>query len=246
MNMDYQAGDAHQEKLDADAVCIQCGTVNAEGTLLCKVCGNNLRDQRVRRLASDQALESAGAGPRRRVWASAVFFVLAVALIISTLFNQEMIVSWLMDVQAGTRLGPSDLWNGAPSTSLNELAESLESTFPTEELALQARDTPSPGTSMSGMYAVFSGEQFVGAANIRETGNTLHLVAVLNGGEQLRGLATLQGDYYVMVPESGGLDSGRRIIAIQGVASPVAGGVVECVGDDSRSRYSCMAYRLPS
>lgn len=244
--MDYQAGEAHHEKLDADAVCIQCGTVNSEGTLLCKVCGNNLRDQRVRRLASDQALESASAGPRRRVWASAVFFVLAVGLIVSTLFNQEMIVRWLMDVQEGTRLGPSDLWNGNPSVSLDELLEVLEANYPTEEVALQARETPSPGASMSGRYAVFYGEQYVGAANVREAGNTLELVALLVSGDELRGLATLQGDYYVMVPESGGLESGRRIIAIQGVASPVAAGVLECVGDDSRSRYACMAYRLPS
>lgn len=244
--MDYQAGDAHQEKLDADAVCIQCGTVNSEGTLLCKVCGNNLRDQRVRRLASDQALESATAGPRRKVWASALLFVLAVALIISTLFNQDMIVSWLMDVQAGTHLGPADLWNGAPSTALDELADGLGAELPPEELALQTREAPSPGDSMSGKYVLFSNERYVGVANVRETGNSLQLVAVLGTGEELRGLATLQGDYYVMVPESGGIELGRRIIAVQGVASPVASGVVECVGDDSRSRYTCMAYRLPA
>ena len=244
--MDYQAGDAHQEKLDADAVCIQCGTVNAEGTLLCKVCGNNLRDQRVRRLASDQALESATSGPRRKVWASAVLFVLAVVLIISTLFNQQMIVSWLMDVQADTRLGPSDLWDGGPSAALNELADELSAEIPTEEQVLQALEAPSPGDSMSGKYVLFSDEQYVGVANVREVGNTLQLVAVLGSGEELRGLATLQGDYYVMVPESGGVDTGRRVIAVQGVLSPVASGVVECVGDDSRTRFSCMAYRLPS
>lgn len=44
--------DAHDvvEHLDADAVCELCGNVNPEGTLLCKQCGNNLRDQRSRRM----------------------------------------------------------------------------------------------------------------------------------------------------------------------------------------------------
>ena len=41
------------ERLDADAVCGSCGTVNPEDTLLCKSCGNNLRDQRQTRIAVD-------------------------------------------------------------------------------------------------------------------------------------------------------------------------------------------------
>ena len=39
------------ERVDADAVCARCGAVNPEDSLLCKVCGNFLRDLRGRRLA---------------------------------------------------------------------------------------------------------------------------------------------------------------------------------------------------
>ena len=44
------------EQIDADAVCQQCDRINDEGTLICKACGNNLRDQRNLRIAQ-------GAGP---------------------------------------------------------------------------------------------------------------------------------------------------------------------------------------
>ena len=92
------------ETLDADAVCAQCNTVNAEGTLLCKVCGTNLRDQRAIRLSADQALDLGNSGQRRRAWLSGILFVLAIGLIISTLINQELIVEWLID--AGRPSGP--------------------------------------------------------------------------------------------------------------------------------------------
>ena len=44
--MQGNSHDHHEavEHLDADAVCEPCGNVNPEGTLLCKTCGNNLRD----------------------------------------------------------------------------------------------------------------------------------------------------------------------------------------------------------
>jgi hypothetical protein len=52
------------EYIDADAVCEQCSTVNPAGTLLCKTCGNNLRDQRMRRLAADEGMEAVHASDR--------------------------------------------------------------------------------------------------------------------------------------------------------------------------------------
>ena len=50
MQVNPQDHHEHVEHLDADAVCEACDTVNPEGTLLCKTCGNNLRDQRARRM----------------------------------------------------------------------------------------------------------------------------------------------------------------------------------------------------
>ena len=48
----------YHEGIEADAVCAQCGSANPEGTLICKTCGNNLRDQRLMRIAADQILDA--------------------------------------------------------------------------------------------------------------------------------------------------------------------------------------------
>jgi len=48
----------YREGIEADAVCAQCGSANPEGTLICKTCGNNLRDQRMLRITADQLLDA--------------------------------------------------------------------------------------------------------------------------------------------------------------------------------------------
>ncbi len=246
MNINHQDDSHHPEKLDADAVCIQCGTVNDEGTLLCKACGNNLRDQRNRRMRTDQALELDQVGSKRRLWASSAAFILAVGLIISTLYNKEMIVNWLMDVNAGSERGPSDMWRGEHSETIDLLVADLELNLPTEDVALEARLNASDSSDLGGIYVLFVDDNFVGSANVLIDGEELFFGALLESGEELRGYATLQGNYYVMAPESGGMKRRRRRVAVRGVALLQGGGVVECMGDDTETRYSCLAYKLTS
>lgn len=244
MNIDNQGDAHHPEKLDADAVCIQCGTVNEEGTLLCKMCGNNLRDQRNRRMAADQVLEQERAGSRRRAWLSGIAFVLGVGLIISTLLNQDMIVNWLMDMNAPAEHQSTDMWQGPYSGRIDALLTELQDNLPTEDMALEARANPEGTDTLDGVYVLFDEDDFVGSANVRTDGDEVLFVALLGTDTELRGLATLQGDYYIMVPESGGMKSHRRVLPVEGVASLQEGGVIECVGDDMRTRYSCLAYKL--
>jgi hypothetical protein len=246
MNIENQGGEHHPDRLDADAVCIQCGTVNAEGTLLCKVCGNNLRDQRNRRMTSDQALEMDRGGPKRRSWASLLVFVLSVGLIVSTLFNQDIIVEWLMDVQGGIQGGPVDLWSGAPGDMLDVLMQDLVENPPTEEAAFAARANPSASGSLEGVYSLFSDDILVGSASVRVDGEAIYFAVLLAGGDQMRGMAKRQSDYYIVVPGGAALESRGDYISIQGVASPQGAGILECVGDDTRDRYGCLAYRLGS
>ena len=246
MNMEYQGGEHHPEKLDADAVCIQCGTVNVEGTLLCKVCGNNLRDQRARRMNTDQALELDHTGPRNRAWASAVLFILAVGLVFSTIYNKEMIVEWMMDVGVSDEKGPSSLWRGDYSGRIDDLLVELRANLPTEEVAFIAQENVVGAPTIDGIYVLFFEGEFVGSANVFFDGEELLVAALLESGEEIRGRATSQGNYYIMVPEKGGMETRNRIISIQGVASPQSPGIVECVGDEGRTRYSCMAYQLAS
>ena len=244
MNIDYQGGESHLEKLDADAVCIQCGTVNAEGTLLCKVCGNNLRDQRNRRLATDQVLELGPSSPKYRTWLSPIMFILAVGLILSTLYNQDMIVEWIMDSQVSGQSGVEAMWRGPEAETINALASDLEANAPTQEIADSARLNPLAAASLDGLYALFVDDLFVGSANVSQEGDDVYFAALLHTGDEVRGHATLQGNYYILVPNSGGLKERNRFNAIQGVASPQGNGIVECVGDNGRTRYSCLAYHL--
>jgi len=246
MNSDHQGGEHHVEKLDADAVCIECSTVNAEGTLLCKVCGNNLRDQRSRRLMSDQVLEAGPGEHPLKKWLSPVMFILAVGLIISTLYNQEAIVDWLVSTQSDAQRGPDQLWQGEGGRTIDQLTVDLQDRLPTEEEAFAARANPVAGGTLDGIYVLFDEDVFVGSANVLEDGDKLVFAVVLESGDQVRGQATLQGNHYIMTPSFGGVNLRNRIIPIQGVASPRGLGVLECVGDDSQFRYSCTAYRLGS
>ena len=242
MNMDHLGGEGHAEKLDADAVCIQCNTVNAEGTLLCKVCGNNLRDQRAQRLNADQELETGPRTPKLRSWLSPVFFLLSVTLILSTLYNQDMIIDWMIGLQSGKVTGPEALWQGEESTLMDALVDDLQANLPSEEDALEARDSYTASPRLDGMYVLFSEDVYVGAANVQTDDEGLYFAALLDSGEQLRGRANLQGNYYLLVPNSGAIQLRNRMNPIQGVASPVGNGTVECVGDDLRERFSCIAY----
>lgn len=244
MNSDYQGGEGQSEKLDADAVCIQCGTVNAEGTLLCKVCGNNLRDQRSRRMTTDQALETGETGLNIRNWLSPVMFLLAVTLILFTLFNQDAIVNWMVGVQSSEFEGPELLWLGNDSGELDELVDELRDNMPTEEQALAARDDPAVSDGLSGIYALFADGVYVGAANARFDDDGFYFSALLESGEQVRGRAISQGTHYIMVPDDGGVRSRNQMRPVRGVASPKGNGVIECVGDDSLDNYSCMAYAI--
>ena len=76
--------------LDADAVCGACGTVNPEGTLICKQCGNNLRDQRHQRMhAADAEIGVDTAQSRRRIIdiGLGVFGILVVAWAVINVLN---------------------------------------------------------------------------------------------------------------------------------------------------------------
>src|SRR5690606_8944065 len=109
-------------------------TVNAEGTLLCKVCGNNLRDQRMIRLTADQAMDLEHTGRGRRTWVSGILFVLAVVLIISTLLNQEIIVNWMVGVPGAEPAGGVALWRGQYDDVFDEMMDDLAEAGITEEV----------------------------------------------------------------------------------------------------------------
>ena len=62
MDLQNQNEASEYGPIDADTVCEKCATVNPEETLLCKSCGNNLRDQRIERMARGGAIELGDVG----------------------------------------------------------------------------------------------------------------------------------------------------------------------------------------
>lgn len=247
MNSDNFGGAAHPETLDADAVCAQCNTVNSEGTLLCKVCGNNLRDQRAIRLAADQALDLEYTGRRRRAWVSGAMFVLAIFLIISTLLNQEMIVSWLIGVGSSSAPVASVLWSGPYRDVFDPMVQALEARAVTEESARSAMETPADLGTLDGIYGLFQGDTYVGAALARLDGSDLYFVALLENGGEARGRGVAEGNHYTATAEHSAIQERRGIVPVRGVAMPQGGGVVDCIGDDNvRIPVSLTAYRMPS
>lgn len=245
MNTVNPAGAYQGDKLDADAVCAQCNTVNTEGTLLCKVCGNNLRDQRNRRLQADQAMDLEHTGRQRRKWLSGVFFVLALGLIISTLINQELIVDWLINVQSPSEQSMQLLWTGDYDEYFQPMFEEIRDAALTPESADQARQNVQPAPSLEGVYALFSGDVYLGSASFRIEGDDAYFAARLEDGREVRGLARIEANNYIAVPEYSGIDGRRGVTPISGVAIPQGNGTVECMGDDGRARANFIAYRMP-
>ena len=234
------------EKLDADAVCAQCSTVNAEGTLLCKVCGNNLRDQRTRRLQADQAMDMEHTGQRRRAWLSGLFFVLAIGLIISTLLNQELIVDWLINVQAPTEPSLAELWTGDYDAYFQPMVEELEMAGVDGESAAAALAEAPTSTELEGLYALYDGETFIGTANVRLEGEDAYFVAQVNDGNEVRGVARTESDHYIALPDFSAFSGRRgRYTSITGVALPQGDGVLECKGNSGSERVTILAHRLP-
>jgi len=238
----------HVEKLDADAVCAQCSTVNAEGTLLCKVCGNNLRDQRNHRLMADQAMDLVHTGRRRRAWLSAVLFFLGLILVVSTLTNQEAIVAWLIDAETAREATAGDLWTGEYQTTFQPLLQEIEARGLTAESAEEALSNAASSSAMDGIYALFMDGEFLGSACVRTEEGYVYFAALLEDESEVRGIAREQANHFVSLPGSAGMNrSGRRgrVAEIKGVAMPQGNGVVECMGDNNAARASFLAYRLP-
>ena len=112
------------EQLDADAVCEQCGSVNPEETFICKVCGNNLRDQRARRIAGEQGVPPGVAETpinRVRLFTGLLTALGIITILAAVIFIQD-IETWLASAQATEDFSDmASLWQGQSSQIFDEL-----------------------------------------------------------------------------------------------------------------------------
>ncbi len=189
----------YRETIEADAVCNQCGTVNPEGTLICKKCGNNLRDQRQMRMAADHAL-SGGEAVSVAVTQShlrGALTLLGLLLVLWMALNMGRISSMWTSVPtentSGVRAHPYTFWQGADTAKYEALEARLDAAYPTENSAEGARLNFSGVARMDGVFALFerpgTGLRFVGGAVVQMGNGKYHFVARLLDGTTLRGEA---------------------------------------------------------
>lgn len=246
MSNDHLAG---HESLGADAVCAQCGTVNAEGVFICRTCGNNLRDQRAIRLQAEHQLlehgeESDGGGVGLR----GALTVAGLVIILVTMFNVEAISAWLVDIQ-NPRVDPlATLWSGGDASAFDQMLEPLRLVPPTMDRLLAAQDLYSEGGVAAGQYAVFHDGLAVGSAAVALEGDLLRFAAILDGGAEVRGQGRLLPGARLQVPwDNAGVQVGSQRYSAAGAAVQQENGAIECYGrsDLDDNHYVFYLHRLP-
>lgn len=200
MNEEHVTEEPHFENIDADAVCEQCGTVNPEGTLLCKVCGNNLRDQRQTRISQDQGAFS-GTGPSRIRIFTGVLTTLGILTVLLAAYSMPNIESWLVDIQSGNSGDyAAGLWSGPDSGIYDALLTELLETPSSRARMNGALENPMDDVFYNGRYALLGpsrirGNNFIGEANLSRRGDRIYFVVhFLRNDFELRGYATLEGE----------------------------------------------------
>ncbi len=188
------------EQIDADAVCEQCGTVNPEATLICKICGNNLRDQRLRRIAAQPAGAPQTPGVSRFRLFTTLLTTLGVLVVVAAALNVDSIAQWVVGSgnEESSRLG--DVWSGADAEIYNELDRQLTENPITRAEEQEAIANPVIDTVYDGRYILmrpnaFSGTETIGEAILQRRAERVYFVAKINFREmQVRGFAILTGD----------------------------------------------------
>lgn len=186
----------HHERLDADAVCERCGTVNPEDTLLCKTCGNNLRDQRMRRIAAGGEEQAVAPKSLRWSWLASILTVLGLVLLVWAALNAEEIMQGVFAADETTAIAKS-FWETPKSAVYEELKTELQVNPVTPEAAQSAMRSALPINDFTGRYAIMSASGTpvpMGSGIARQDGQTIYFLATLDRGlGEIRGEAQLVG-----------------------------------------------------
>ena len=246
--MEFDAGDggsAHPH-IDADAVCERCGSVNPEDTLLCKTCGNNLRDQRTRRIAEGgvpelEAAAEGGGWLKRSVAAVGILLVLWAAL------NIDVIAEWM--VEFGQPPVAAAFWRSPEDQNYADLVDQLGARQARQadvEAALAAVPAEAPFSGLFVLVSEGSSPQPLGLAAARRSGDVVYFVARLNAGGEVRGFGRLDSRDSLRATDSAGVFVNGRYRNAAGFAQR-QGGALLCVGllDAEPETYSIRALPLP-
>ena len=250
-------GEPSFERIDADAVCQECGTVNPEGTLFCKTCGNNLRDQRARRMTAEGAGEfrDTQAQTSRRVLVG-LLTVLALLLLVWAAMPgnvqrlQDSLTRRMAEDAYSNGADPSAYWDGPISDVFDAMVRDLLNNPVTSEETRQTDESgPAPQSRYSGRYFLRNGgrptDPVLGSAFVVESESELYFVALL-GDVEIRGI----GDSKATRDPSArfvGIKEDDRFSVGHGYVQPLDDGGFLCVGQREKSdfKYETRAYRVP-
>ncbi len=245
-----------REGIEADAVCGVCGTANPEGTLLCKTCGNNLRDQRLLRITADQMLDADAEGSSDYTFLAKALTVLGLLVVLWLGLNVNRISSFLTTPEehfgkSSEVTNPQVFWEGDDREVYNELQRELSARFPSYSAAETARLESSPMVAFAdGLYALYQpvvgGEQFVGAVMVRFQDELWYYTAQLSGNIEIRGMAAENQNVLNTAWNQGGLLYEGAYHALSGMATLGANGIISVSGksDLNPTEYQSAAYRL--
>lgn len=247
----------YKETIDADAVCGQCGKENPEGTLLCRYCGNNLRDQRLLRLAADTMMAGEEKSQERRTFLLGAVTVLGLLFVLWLGINISGISARLTSVPENEgaptiTLRPFVFWDGADAAVYAALERSLNDNFPTASQAETVRMNPAANPSAEGAFVLFerlgTSATFVGGTVVKMEGDRYYFVARLLDGSEIRGTGRKDAatGHFGAEWTDVGIRRNDSYYAGSGVltVSPDGGFSIMAKADFSDRTYQAMAYSL--
>lgn len=175
------------QQFEADAVCERCGTVNDDGSLMCKACGQNLREQRMRRLAGARPAELPQERISRGRLAAGVLSAVGLLIVVIAALNISNIEAGLVSVMSEDPIVVTEtggLWSGPLAETFERLLSSLQD-YPTSNADIQAAlQDPVSERSYNGRYVLLEpgplqASRVIGDAALERRGNRVYFVALL-------------------------------------------------------------------
>lgn len=199
---ELEPGQHQFEQVDADAVCAQCSTVNNEGTLLCKGCGNNLRDQRAQRIAQAQGGDYITPKKSPVHLLTGLLVVLGILTIFYVIGNLQNFEDMMLDsISSQQEAADQDLWDGTYAPMYDEMLTLIEENPTSANLRRITLNSPVTETTYSGRYLVASistednAQTIVGEAQLQRIGERVHFVFLSDrGAREARGYSNLEID----------------------------------------------------
>ncbi|MCX8064419.1 MAG: hypothetical protein N3G21_04525 [Candidatus Hydrogenedentes bacterium] len=247
---DYNVSPSH--RIDADAVCVQCGTVNPEGTLICKSCGNNLRDQKRIRMQAEEELKIGEELPSPRNIMLGVITVVGAIIVVIAGFNADRIMLWLVGASEVV-YSSEGMWTGSLGRQLNSLTQDLKNQMIASSRIYSAIKNPINSNEIEGLYVVAVSDADnnfvpVGKAILKSyTDNEYLFSALLDNGAQIRGVARKQEHRLIASWDRASCEWGDVRGAVSGIVTKREDGRYEGYGgyEKGNANFEFYAFKLP-